>query len=481
VCLNFGCCCRWLKECGFECGHYKRGIYTDGHEQPDNLAYRQEVYIPFLRGIEKWTTRYSGKECEEGIPPELEGAEAEVVIYFHDECCFKSNDDYCKQWYVQGKPLLKKKSEGASHMVSSFVGCKRGELEFSPQEHEQYKLLNPGKPLPATARVCIDPGKNADGYWNNEMMMAQLGTAVDIFEQLHPSCIGLWVFDHSTGHSANAADALNAANLGVKPGGKSKAVTMKEGEQDGMPLSMVFQEGDTWLFDWHCTEKGFSEQGQSYKGGDRVPEVWWGRVKGIQHSLMERGLWSPEVKKLKLKCKKEEEHIGDSCCKTRLLSRQPDFLRQKPAVVEYLESRGHLCLLLPKYHCELNWIERWWGLAKQHTRKYCDYTFPGLKQQVPIALSDSNKCLNQPLLTLMRKWDRLGWRYVDVYEKGFPSDVAQKAAQKYHGHRQVSEALDAKLWAQLELGKHLGTARQAASAPSAPAAAAPVAEAEAPV
>ena len=29
-----------------------------------------------------------------------------------------------------------------------------------------------------------------------------------------------------------------------------------------------------------------------------------------------------------------------------------------------IECRGHLCDFYPKYHCELNFIEQYWGAAK---------------------------------------------------------------------------------------------------------------------
>ena len=52
------------------------------------------------------------------------------------------------------------------------------------------------------------------------------------------------------------------------------------------------------------------------------------------------------------------------CCVRRILSLQPDFLAQKSQLQEKIEKRGHKCIFYPKYHCELNYIEMYWGAAK---------------------------------------------------------------------------------------------------------------------
>jgi hypothetical protein len=37
---------------------------------------------------------------------------------------------------------------------------------------------------------------------------------------------------------------------------------------------------------------------------------------------------------------------------------------QKSKLQEFIESHSHLCDFYPKYHCELNFIEQYWGAAK---------------------------------------------------------------------------------------------------------------------
>ena len=53
-----------------------------------------------------------------------------------------------------------------------------------------------------------------------------------------------------------------------------------------------------------------------------------------------------------------------NCCCRRLLFCQPDFKTQKSRLEEFITSRGHICDFYPKYHCELNFIEQYWGAAK---------------------------------------------------------------------------------------------------------------------
>ena len=48
-----------------------------------------------------------------------------------------------------------------------------------------------------------------------------------------------------------------------------------------------------------------------------------------------------------------------------------DFKASKTILEEYIEMRGHLCLYIPKYHCELSPIERVWCFAKKTYSSLC--------------------------------------------------------------------------------------------------------------
>jgi hypothetical protein len=109
-----------------------------------------------------------------------------------------------------------------------------------------------------------------------------------------------------------------------------------------------------------------TNQRQSFYFPDDHPD-YPGWFKGMEQIIRERGLW-PEGG-LPVECTGLKRPEGQaSCCCRHLLYTQPDFKSQKPLLQEYIESRGHLCDYYPKYHCELNFIEQYWGAAKLRFR-----------------------------------------------------------------------------------------------------------------
>jgi hypothetical protein len=87
----------------------------------------------------------------------------------------------------------------------------------------------------------------------------------------------------------------------------------------------------------------------------------------MEQIIRKRGLW-PEAG-LPVECAGPKRPVGQaSCCCRHILYTQADFASQKPLLQEHIESRGHLCDFYPKYHCELNFIEQYWGAAKLRFR-----------------------------------------------------------------------------------------------------------------
>jgi hypothetical protein len=123
-----------------------------------------------------------------------------------------------------------------------------------------------------------------------------------------------------------------------------------------------------------------------------------GFFKGMEEIIRERGLW-PATGTLPAQCEgfKCEPGMTDCCCR-RLLFTQPDFVVQKSQLEELITSRGHICDFYPKYHCELNFIEQYWGAVKFRYRGF--HSRPATLEEMEKRVLE---CLDSiPLLQIQR-------------------------------------------------------------------------------
>ena len=64
----------------------------------------------------------------------------------------------------------------------------------------------------------------------------------------------------------------------------------------------------------------------------------------------------------KTKCMPNSKRLpGCECCATALLSAQEDLKSTRSRLQEIVEIAGHISVLYPKFHGELNWIGYYWG------------------------------------------------------------------------------------------------------------------------
>jgi hypothetical protein len=149
-------------------------------------------------------------------------------------------------------------------------------------------------------------------------------------------------------------------------------------------------------------------------------------LKGIRQVLVEIGLF---VEGTRMQCKEKCSVDATRCCAKRILENQPDFKEQRSLVQEVIESAGHLCIFLPKFHCELNFIEYFRGTVK----RYLDT----LKANLPKALE------SVPLETI-RCWEHRTCRWMEAYQSGMSAKEVQTHVQlysskKYKSHRHIPE------------------------------------------
>ena len=145
--------------------------------------------------------------------------------------------------------------------------------------------------------------------------MVQMENAVNIFDAKYPYARALFLLDNAPSHTKVADDQLCEYNMNASPGGKQPL--MRSTVWNDQTQSMVFPEG---------------------------------QAKGLKVVIEERGIDTSRMKANEMR-----------------LSSFEDFTTQKTILQDYVEKRGHICIFSPKYHCELNPIERVWCFAKRHT------------------------------------------------------------------------------------------------------------------
>jgi hypothetical protein len=149
-----------------------------------------------------------------------------------------------------------------------------------------------------------------------------------IFEEAHPNCVALFLFDHSSAHALLGSDALCAFDMNKGNGGRQR------------------KQRDTVIPMNNPTVKCCGKpQKMTTEAGEQ---------KGLQQTLEERGF---AIHGMRMKCSPVCPFENNDCCMAQLLSKQDDFLLQKSLLKERIEACGHICVFLPKFHCELNPIE----------------------------------------------------------------------------------------------------------------------------
>jgi hypothetical protein len=198
------------------------------------------------------------------------------------------------------------------------------------------------------ARLEWEAGKAHDGYFSSADLLKQVDKAIDIFEsRTNGTATGLFMFDNAPGHQKRADDALSARKLPKNP--KLGWTHVKNGPNMR----------STTLPDGSGQDLYFPANHEKFPG-------WF---KGMEQIIRERGFWPAGARNVLAQCKDFKcEDGATTCCCRRILFTQPDFVHQKSELEEYIVSRGHICDFYPKFHCELNFIEQYWGAAKYRYR-----------------------------------------------------------------------------------------------------------------
>ncbi|KIK74438.1 hypothetical protein PAXRUDRAFT_169345 [Paxillus rubicundulus Ve08.2h10] len=341
----------------------------------------------------------------------------EVVVWFHDESTFYVNDQRKLRWVHSSEEAVPQpKGERASLMVAHFVSADYGWLQ-SPNGKE-------------SACILLKAGKGRDGYYTNELIVQHAKKAIAILEKYYPNNNHILVFDNATTHVKRADDALSAHHMPKNPlqyWGVTVAVKDIKGavmhDSDAKPLKKKipmtpahFQDG--------------IEQPLYFPVGHK--KAGW--FKGMAQILRE---WGFETQaKLWYECKGFNCPAGKTaCCCHCFMFNQPDFVCVESVLETVCCEKGAQVLFLPKFHCELNFIEQCWGHAKCIYRQFsASAKEADLEQNVC-------KALDSVTLELMHKYATRSRRFIDAYQKGLDGKQPAWAARKYHEHQVLPETI----------------------------------------
>ena len=273
-------------------------------------------------------------------------------------------------------------------------------------------------------------GKGSKGYWTAEHVVNQVGEIIDVLQFKFPGKKFVFLFDWSSNHDKKAEDAVQLHKMGVKWGGKQAAMRSTTVLEDfnpppahsGLPTlgisegrervhHLVFQEGDPPPF------------------YERDAEEYVGHAKGLKQVLYERGLWQRGMVKV--------DHDRHWRSMHHCLGRCLDFQqRVKSILEERVLELDHAVDFLPKFHCELNPIERSWSRSKYYVSKFCDETFSSMKRLIDESFREEN----MPLELIQKYFDHAD-RYAKKYREGCSILQAQMSIKKKsHRATPASEA-----------------------------------------
>ena len=125
---------RWMKKEGWRFKRYRKGVYVDGHERADVVAYR-DLFLGIMLELRKHMIQYHDETQEPLQNPCIEdGSLIQYVLVTHDECVFHSNDGNSSGWILNDEQPLRKKGLGKGLMVSDFLTDTIGRLALPEEE-----------------------------------------------------------------------------------------------------------------------------------------------------------------------------------------------------------------------------------------------------------------------------------------------------------------------------------------------------------
>ena len=120
----------WLQHLSWCYGAMCNGMYLDGHEHEDVVAYRN-AFVARWKGYEKWFHTWDSDgvehEAQNSESIQVKGGRYQLILVTHDESVFYQNDFHKTHWIAStSKATPLPKGDGQSIMVSDFLTVEWG-------------------------------------------------------------------------------------------------------------------------------------------------------------------------------------------------------------------------------------------------------------------------------------------------------------------------------------------------------------------
>ncbi|CAB1103902.1 unnamed protein product [Ectocarpus sp. CCAP 1310/34] len=365
-----------LHKLGCEYRDRKSGLYFNGHDREDVLAYRVEKYLPAyfehrdymeiwieatsdeawswevqVQAQDRqndgrvWVCVHAFRETLSELPQHLRERVTSKKTYsdgrraifcYQDECIYRANDDQRFAWVPPNYHALKKKGDGQGIMTSGTI----------------------------VDNVGFVAGDQADIDKAQAFRRKRCDTS-------------------ATEHAADGAPSATRMNAGY------------EGVRKGKQLAA--QDATTLLVD--------------------TPKLKEGTVQYPTFQEGESPFYGPGA----------EDHIG----KLKGL-KQEDFASVEPNLVVLVKRHEGVSIMLPKFHCEINPIELVWGRSKYWVWRHCKYTIACLRTNVSKRYAVAEDRLS---LAIVQKFCRTVANFNEVYRDGLQGAEAVQKRDTFESHR----------------------------------------------
>ncbi|EUC59154.1 hypothetical protein RSOL_297460 [Rhizoctonia solani AG-3 Rhs1AP] len=201
-------------------GHKPKGMYIDGHEHPDIVAYQQNIYVPTWKAMELRIESFAAFDPKLHMDPTIQ----RLVVWFHDKCIFKAGNGCSTVLWVpqSASPKPTKKGSGPTLMVSDLVSAAyRWLVSPNGQDH---------------TCVLFEPGENQRDYFNSLHICKHIMHACDILES-YPDEDHLLIFDNSPTHTKRDIESLSAQGM-PKHTPREKNFLVNMTDEDGKKIKV---------------------------------------------------------------------------------------------------------------------------------------------------------------------------------------------------------------------------------------------------